>query len=694
MLAALLAGGSLARGQVVTPTSITITPDSPIFSGGNVSNLVQLCLPPGTTINKVDVFLLMDDTGSFANYVTTITNIFANLVTSLEAAVPGVEFGFGVGRFEDFGGPGTTFSLENLNGRPFILNQPIVTAATAGGTAARNALINAALSHTAPGFGGDNPEASLCEGLYQTATGVGFDGDGNGSELDSGPAGALATQISPGNSGDVPPFSSNVLLASGTLGGAGYRADALHLVLLATDVAPVAPFPAGQPVPAVITNGFGFSVPTSALLYSTTLGISPGRYGFVSNSKSLTNGNTVANAVAPAGSGTVQGTVNALNALGIRVICMGPGAAPTNSTTATPDPSTWFSAMGRLTGAVDGSGNPLVFSTSVSLGTLTTSIVNNIATTTTLPVNISLAPAPSLPPGFNLSFSPLVVSNVAPGNCASFTAVFSGTSAKSGSFNLDFVTVGSGSVLGSIPVTVVAPTMAPPNLLKNNVTTGAEVMIGEVFSYQISFNTFSNNTAAVGLQIVDQLPLEEDFISATSIGALSSVYDPISHTIVWDFGTWPPLTAGPTNTVTVRLNANARGETNVVNVASLITSNLPPIIIVDTNSRCRGCTGINVCPPPQVSITPVANRGYYQLVATSTCYAASQLQFYIHDTASAFVAGPYPSGMVVKIKKSAATGIGPASGPASVTIMVLGDGQVYAVDPGGQISLVTTCKSL
>src|ERR1035441_10668150 len=120
MLAALLAGGSLARGQVVTPTSITITPDSPIFSGGNVSNLVQLCLPPGTTINKVDVFLLMDDTGSFANYVTTITNIFANLVTSLEAAVPGVEFGFGVGRFEDFGGPGTTFSLENLNGRPFI----------------------------------------------------------------------------------------------------------------------------------------------------------------------------------------------------------------------------------------------------------------------------------------------------------------------------------------------------------------------------------------------------------------------------------------------------------------------------------------------------------------------------------------------------------------------------------------------
>jgi hypothetical protein len=58
------------------------------------------------------------------------------------------------------------------------------------------------------------------------------------------------------------------------------------------------------------------------------------------------------------------------------------------------------------------------------------------------------------------------------------------------------------------------------------------------------------------------------------------------------------------------------------------------------------------------------------------------------------VAGPYPAGTVVKVKKSLVTGVGPASGPASVTIFVLGDGQASAKDPDGRVSAVVTCRSL
>ena len=101
---------------------------------------------------KVDVFFLFDDTGSFAPFVRTVTSIFGGLVGDLETALPGVEFGFGVGRFEDYGGPGTGFSAEVPTGRPFTLNQPIITAADADGAAARDALINAALDRTAPGL--------------------------------------------------------------------------------------------------------------------------------------------------------------------------------------------------------------------------------------------------------------------------------------------------------------------------------------------------------------------------------------------------------------------------------------------------------------------------------------------------------------------------------------------------------------
>ena len=459
-ISASLVGGFSAGAQTVSPANITIGPSSAVFSGGSQTNPVQICLPFGSTSDKVDVFLLFDDTGSFQDKVPQVTNIFSQLVASLEQAMPGVEFGFGVGRLEDFGGPGVNFStgspisLDPPDGRPFILNQPIITAATAGSTNARDALIFAALSHVAPGGGADEPEASL-DALFQVATGAGFDGNGNLSALDSGPAGGLATQTAPGASGDVPPFSSNVLPASGTMGGAGFRSGALHLVILATDVNPVAAFPAGQPWPSVITNQFGMSIPTTAFLGSTTPS-SLSRDGFVSDAKT-TAANTVPNAVSPAGAATVQGTVDALNALGVRVIGVGPDVAPTTSTDVATTPSTWLSAMARLTGAVDSSGTPLVFSTGVALSNLTAAIVNSISTTTTNAVDITLAAAPSLPAGLSFSFTPPSVTNVAPGQCASFQAVFTGATVTNGGFNLNFVTVGSGSVLGTIPVQIIPP---------------------------------------------------------------------------------------------------------------------------------------------------------------------------------------------------------------------------------------------
>ena len=56
-----------------------------------------------------------------------MTSIFSQLVTQLQTALPQVSFGFGVGRFEDYGGPVTSCSSEVTTGRPFTLGQPIVT---------------------------------------------------------------------------------------------------------------------------------------------------------------------------------------------------------------------------------------------------------------------------------------------------------------------------------------------------------------------------------------------------------------------------------------------------------------------------------------------------------------------------------------------------------------------------------------
>lgn len=445
----------------VAPESLPITPGSAVCTGGSQDFSVSITLPPQAVANKVDVFFAFDDTGSFTAFVPSVTSIFSGLVGSLETALPGVEFGFGVGRFEDYGGAGTGFSSELAAGRPFILNQPIVTAATAGTAAARDGLIGDALGRTAPGYGGDGPESSL-EALYQVATGAGFDGDGNGSSLDNGNAGDVAAQTAPGNSGDVPAFATNAAVTSGTLGGVGWRPDALHLAILATDVCPVAAFPASGGIPPTVSGAGGVVEPASAFACgSVTAGNN--RFGFVSDAKASAT-NTVTGAVVPAGAGNVQGTVDALNALGIRVIGMGPGAAPSTATGPAGTPSVFLSALGRLTGALDATGSPLVFSTSTTPADLSAAIANAITTAATRPVDIELTTT-TLPAGLSVTASPSVVTGVGPGGTATFDLrVTGGGSAISGGFEIQFKDRASGALLGSIPATVdctVADTTPP-----------------------------------------------------------------------------------------------------------------------------------------------------------------------------------------------------------------------------------------
>jgi hypothetical protein len=443
-----------AAASTVTPTSIDITSGSVCSASGSATYPISINLPTPYVNNNVDVALLLDDTGSFAGEWSSVASTFSSVADQLQADAPGVTFGFGVSMFKDYGGAWTAVDGDDQQSRPFILNQPIITASTAGSSSALDTdIANAvALANQLPGSGGDTPEASL-EGLYQLATGAGFDGNSNGSDLDSGSAGALATEETPGDSGDVPPFSSNVAATSGSLGGIGWRSGALHIAILATDTSPVAAFPAGSPIPATITSANGDSEPSINFAYSS---LTPGdnRTGYVANTTDPAT-NTITGAVAPSGAATVQGTVNALNKLGIRVLGMGPGDAPTSTEGPGGNSSSiWLSSMARLTGATDASGNPLVFDTSADPTALATAIVSNIQASAKKPVNVGFSTS-GLPTGLSMSFSPSVVDSVAPGSTASTTATIKATgSSRNGNFNINFVDAGSGAVLGSIPVTV------------------------------------------------------------------------------------------------------------------------------------------------------------------------------------------------------------------------------------------------
>ncbi|MEL6429755.1 MAG: hypothetical protein AAFZ87_03635 [Planctomycetota bacterium] len=442
---ALLALAAPASAQTLDPPFITSI-GGPLCGGGSNVQNVSITLPGSSSSGRIDVFLLFDDTGSFSDEAPQVIAVFRRVVARLQELVPTADIAYGVGRFEDYGGPATGFSNENPTGRPFILNQAILSRAEPTFLAD----LDAALANTAPGFGGDGPETSAGEALFQLATGAGFDGNGNGSSLDSGLAGSLDAQINPGLSGDVPPYSSYVGSGSGSQGGGGFRENSLRIVILATDIAPVAPYDPSMPIPDQIV-GTGSSEPTTA--FTSAFSVGGSRFGFVSDALSFA-ANTVANAIAPRGSATIPQSVAAANGAGLRVIGLTPFGAPTDAPGPSSDPSVFLSALARLTGAVDDTGTPLVFNIQGGTNAIAQSIVEAVFVLAQVDLDLELT-AEDLPPGVTVDVNPAVVTGVEPGETATFEVTFSSTAAfGGGAFDLVYRDQSSGAVSGSLPVTL------------------------------------------------------------------------------------------------------------------------------------------------------------------------------------------------------------------------------------------------
>lgn len=414
----------------VTPASITAS----LAEGESYTQTVTLTLPgTGTLTNLVDVFLLFDDTGSFTSNSPIVRAAFPTIIDTLQTALPGIDLGFGVGRFEEYG----NFASEFSTGRPFILNQPIVANSTPGSAAA----IQAALDRVAPGYGGDGPETDI-EALYQLVTGAGFDGNGNGSVLDSGAAGLYSTQVTPGASGDVPSFASftadtanGVLAAAGNVGGGGFRTGALPIVLLATDTG-FAYQPQGE---TTITGTGGVTLPLSAL---TQMSRPSTPFG--------------------AGAG-IQQTVTGLNALGALVIGLGtnPDAAAA--------PRSSLEALSQLTGAVNRStstiangtidaiapGDPLYFQIGAGFGsTVADGVINAIQNAVTnVAMDITVRASD---PRVRIINHTGTLTGIGAGQTAAFDFEFIGDG-RPHRFDLEFVRAGTNVVLGSIPVVLGTP---------------------------------------------------------------------------------------------------------------------------------------------------------------------------------------------------------------------------------------------
>ena len=137
--------GNPALGSV-TPGQIDLALDA----GQSQTEVVTVVL--GDYIPMIDVFLLFDDTGSFSGYPSQLAQTFPKLIETLMILYPETDFGFGVGRFEDYGYRG-----GNGSDLPFMLDQPILPTSYEGFTEYNRQALSAYHS----GDGGDVPESMI-----------------------------------------------------------------------------------------------------------------------------------------------------------------------------------------------------------------------------------------------------------------------------------------------------------------------------------------------------------------------------------------------------------------------------------------------------------------------------------------------------------------------------------------------------
>lgn len=304
------------------------------------------------------------------------------------------DFAYGVARYEDFGGHQVNYlnaqGTIDAAARPFMLNMPLLRELHPQFGTTFDAALQATNATgdgnpTIQGFLRQDPQSGI-EALWQACEGTGFDGNGDQDTLDNGaPCSPGAQGTTPSAFVDVPavtyslngpdPQDANcnvytvndetgangTCISSGNVGGAGWREGSLRWIILASDIATIAPFAdaAGQPTtpPAGTAVQDDPTTPTEFIPTPAFDGVT-GRYG-------------ASPAVAPLGAATVQETIYALNRCNIEVFNLGapgvqpgftkpnlPGANPTQGIDAieNPDspaftPFTWMSATSILTNA-------------------------------------------------------------------------------------------------------------------------------------------------------------------------------------------------------------------------------------------------------------------------------------------------------------------------------------------------------
>jgi hypothetical protein len=118
----------------------------------------------------------------------------------------------------------------------------------------------------------------------------------------------------------------------------------------------------------------------------------------------------------------------------------------------------------------------------------------------------------------------------------------------------------------------IGPGYNPLNLAKNDAVVGFGIYIGQTFTYGITCENTDPVYDKTGVTIVDDMPVELDFVSeAVGGNPGTGVYDPPTHTVTWYIGTIPAGQPGPLVELVVRVNQNAMPGSTIYNYCTIMS---------------------------------------------------------------------------------------------------------------------------
>lgn len=171
-------------------------------------------------LERGDIAFVADTTGSMGGTIRSLATEFSTLISDLTTVLPDAAYGIAAHDDYAFGSYGSAGS-----DKPFWLGQQVTT---------DTSLALAALTGIHLGSGGDGPEGSM-EGIYQAATGAGYDQNCDGrydASTDMLPFIASAGDPFGGTAGEGYDASTP---GTGDGGGMGFREYSLPVIVLATD---------------------------------------------------------------------------------------------------------------------------------------------------------------------------------------------------------------------------------------------------------------------------------------------------------------------------------------------------------------------------------------------------------------------------------------------------------------------------